>query len=244
LLGTAEKCAALWQGKPLAAHVADAALHAGAERIAVVCGTETRSAIGETDARISFAESGPNPVESASNGVQVLGNAERIVFLPGDLPLLRGEHIRDFVDRFPTGAQPWVSAGIAAEPDIRARFPNLAGLRTMTLSRQKYCGGGLFAASSAGFKLAHSLASSMSGHRKSQLKMAVRFGPVRLFRYFIGAMSVNEAEVAAAKLFGCAAHIAVGCAPESIMDVDEPDDWSYLLNWFEDQRTAAASSST
>jgi hypothetical protein len=173
-----------------------------------------------------------------------LDDRSRIIFLPGDLPLVKPEHVLDFARRLPSGSEPWLAAGLTSEQQLVGKFGQIPGLRTMSLDGIKYAGGGLFAASNGGFQRAVDLVSQMSSNRKSQLRMAMRFGPISALRYFAGFMSTAQAEAAAGRLFECKSHVITGCAPETVMDVDEIEDWTFLVNWDNAQRTAAASSST
>jgi hypothetical protein len=162
------------------------------------------------------------------------------LFLPGDLPLIRADHVLDFVHRLPASAAPWIAAGITSDKEVDSVFGTVPGIRYMKLNGMNFAGGGLFATSASGFEIALRLLSDFSGDRKSQFGMAKRFGLVNVLSYFFGIMTLQRAERAGSRLFGCEAHILTQCAPESIMDVDTAEDWEFLTRY----PTTGASSST
>jgi len=228
-LGSYEKCAAKLGDKPICLASVQAALMAGASGLAVVCGPETRRALGPLPDRCIFAEPGEGPVESALNGRQALVAENTIVFLAGDLPFIEPDHVAGFVERCPTG-QIWVAAGVCSDSDVVGRFPDIPGMKYSKLSGTKYAGGGIFAASQPGFEKVADLASKFSRDRKSQFRMACQFGIFNMLRFLTGTMPLNAAEVAATRLFGCESRIVTGCAPELIADVDTVDDWEFTLS--------------
>lgn len=228
-IGTVEKCAARLAGRPIVAAAVEAVLAAGASQVAVVCGEETRAALGDQYGCL-FAAPGTSPVRSAVNGVRELPEKGTLVFIPGDLPFIKPKHIAEFVEGCPKSQEPWVAAGVCSEPDIAARFPGIPGMKYSKLSGKRIAGGGIFAASPAGFEIAAELANDFSRDRKSALRMAWQFGVVSMLRFLIERISVKDAERAGSRLFGCAAHIIESCAPELIADIDEPADWDYALS--------------
>ncbi len=234
-IGTAEKCAARLRDEPICSASLGAALGAGASEVAVVCGSELRAALGPLPERCVFAEPGAGPVESAQNGCRALSDFELMVFLPGDLPFVEAGHVAGFVSRCPKNAGPWVAAGVCDKADVTARFAEIPGMKYTTLSRKKYAGGGIFAASPEGFVKAVGLATRFAQNRKSQFRMAWQFGIPNMLKLLAGRMSIDGAESAASKLFGCEARIITGCAPELIADVDTVEDWEFAKSFHRSQ---------
>ena len=241
MLSVQEKCAALFAGRPLVAAALNAALGAGAQSVAVVAGPEVRGSLGGLPDHCVFAEPGSNPVDSAKNGAAALGEAARIAFIPGDTPLIRADHLRDFMAQTPDQGT-WLATGITSRESIERSFGHVPGVRYVKLSGGQYVGGGLFAASQEGFHSALDLLTSLADNRKSQLGMARKFGFLDAIRYFTGRLSIEGAERAGSRVFGCEGRIIPGCAPETIMDVDNVEDWNYLKNY--EPGTTGASSST
>ncbi|MDQ2985677.1 MAG: nucleotidyltransferase family protein [Armatimonadota bacterium] len=232
VLGVDEKCAAMVGEQPLALAATIAALSAGASQVAIVCGPKTRAMLTPLPTRCVFAEPGTNPVESARAGARSLNPTGTILFLPGDLPFVGAEHVSEFLSelqkRIPD--RPWVAAGISSRVDIERRFPNAPGMGYMKLDGVQYAGGGIFAASPEGFERTLSILSKIAGNRKSQMRMALRFGPMNVIRYFTGRMTTAGAEHAGQRLFGCDSFVIPNCAPETTIDVDNAEDWTFALN--------------
>jgi len=227
LMGTSEKCAALLDGEPICRAAINASLGAGAVQVAIACGPETRAAIGTLPANCIFAEPGAGPVESASNGYLALVDPQSVLLLPGDLPFVGADHVAHFIKQCPIGSGLWVAAGICGEPEVRARFPDMPGMKYLRLSGDRYAGGGIFAASPQGFANTVSLAARISKSRKSKAAMALRFGIGNMLRLLFGKVTLERAEELASELFGCNARIVTGCAPELIADVDTIEDWKF-----------------
>lgn len=228
LLGVREKCAALFDGKPLAGWAVEAALGAGAEEVVVVCGDEVRDAL--TGARCLFATPGRNPVESARNGLTQLSGVHDIVFIPGDIPLVRAEHVLEFVKALPAIEGRWLAIALACEMDINTRFGNSDGVGYVKLDGARFAAAGLSAANKEGFVAALETLSKLSEDRKSQVKMALRFGAGDILRFFLGRMTTRRAELAGKRIFGCTCAVVKGCAAELVMDVDTPEDWRALTS--------------
>lgn len=229
VLGVDEKCAAMLGDKPLVRSAVEAALGAGASQIAIVCGPKTRAALTELPAHCVFAEPGSNPVESARSGAAALRPSGTVLFLPGDLPFVEAAHVSRFLAavqaRFTD--RPWVAAGMSSRSDIERRFPNAPGMGYMKLDGVQHAGGGVFAASPEGFHRTLSILSGLAGDRKSQMRMAFRFGLPNVMRYFSGRMTAAAAEAAGERLFRCDSFVIANCAPETVIDVDTTDDWAF-----------------
>lgn len=231
-LGVTEKCAALFAGEPMVAAPVRAALDAGAKQVVVVCGEETRNALGHIAEDVLFAQPGANPVDSAKRGAALVTGDCALVFLAGDLPLVQAAHLEDFTRRCPSESGAWVAAGVCDRDAIAGTLPGIPGLKYSRLSGRQYAGGGIFSASPAGFQAAVGLAETLSHGRKSQFTMARRFGLLNMARLFLGVLSMKSAEVAAAKVFGCAARIVPDCAPQLIADVDTVADWDFIQSFY------------
>lgn len=228
LLGVREKCAALFDGKALAAWAMEAALGAGAEEVVVVCGEEVREALA--GARCLFATPGANPVESARNGLSQISGDHDIVFIPGDIPLIRAEHVVDFVRTLPSIEGKWLAIALASEEAINTRFGNTDAVGYLKLDGERQAAAGLSAANKDGFVSAIETLSKLAEDRKSQIKMALRFGAGDILRFFLGKMTTERAELAGKRIFGCRCAVVKGCAAELVMDVDTPEDWRALTS--------------
>jgi CTP:molybdopterin cytidylyltransferase MocA len=226
LLGVSEKCAASFEGKPLAGWAVEAAFGAGAAEVVVVCGNEVRKALSGSPCLL--AEPGKNPVESAKNGLSQLSHARDIVFIPGDLPLIRAEHVLQFLQGVPANEGRWLAIALASREAVEARFGRTAAVGYLKLDGARFAAAGLSAASKEGFIAAVQTLSELSEDRKSQVKMAMRFGVGDILRFFLGRMTTERAEFAGRRIFGCTCSIVKGCAAELVMDVDTPDDWRAL----------------
>ncbi|MEO7453539.1 MAG: NTP transferase domain-containing protein [Fimbriimonadales bacterium] len=226
LLGVREKCAAMYGGRSLAFLAAEAATGAGAEQVVVVCGDEVRGTLSGFNGLLALP--GKNPVESARNGLDQLETVGDIVFLPGDLPLIRPQHVSDFAAALPHAEGDWLATGVASERDVIEMFGPAAEVGYVKLDQQRFAAASLSAASRGGFERALATLSQLSESRKSQLGMALRFGLADVVRFLLGRMTTDRAQRAGMRLFGSKSFVIKGCAPELVMDVDSAADWQSL----------------
>ena len=148
LLGVREKCAAVYHGAPLAKWAVEAAYGAGIDEVVVVCGAEVRAALAGSSC--GFAEPGSNPVQSARNGLSQVSERNHVVFIPGDLPLVRGPMVSAFVDVLPHTESDWLATSLAPETSIADRFGSLDGIGYLRLDGRRYAAASLSAASRGG----------------------------------------------------------------------------------------------
>jgi hypothetical protein len=226
LLGVREKCAAVYNGKALARFAVEAAVGAGATEVVLVCGDEVRVAVD--DAPCKFAPPGKNPVDSARNGLSELDSRGDIVFIPGDLPLIQSQHVLDFVAAIPPWPGEWLATGVCTRDSLEDLFGEVRGVGYLKVDGREYAAASLSAASRPGFESALALLTDIADDRKSQLRMALRFGLFDIARLYFGRMTTERAELAAKRLFGCPCKLITECAPELVMDVDTPEDWFAL----------------
>jgi CTP:molybdopterin cytidylyltransferase MocA len=239
VLGVREKCAGSVGGNPMVWYSVEAVLGAGVSQVVVVCGPEVREALGT--GAWEFADPGSNPVDSARKGAARIPPERHILFLPADLPLIKADHVARYVQELPESKDAWLSAATAYEHAVEAKYGSPPGMQYMTVRPVRHAASGLFAGSRPGFEKAVTLLSDLAGDRKSQLRMARRFGFLSVLRYFAGLMTVEAAEKAAGRLFGCHTHLITGCAPETVLDVDTVSDYEFVMRAYP---ATAASSST
>lgn len=235
LLGDEAKGLAVFDGKPSVLRVAEAFLNARFARVAVVGGAAVRQSIPD-DERIVFAQPGETNISSAINGMRALKNADRIVFSPSDCPLLRWEDVARFcatIEQRLVGSecQKWFAAGLTPKAAVTAEFPDVE-MKYLKLERTRFASGALYAASPEAVEYAAEKLQRSGKNRKSQLKLLLQFGFSDIIKYFLGRISLDDAERIAGKFLGGCGFIAANCHPRTAMDYDTAEDYEWLQRNF------------
>jgi len=233
-IGTPHKSFAEFGGLPSVAHVVEACLGAGIERIAVVAEEEARGGLSAYS--VSHAQPGASNIQSAKSGMNALGSGGKVLFVPGDSPLLRASQILHFIsrleERLSVAEEPWFAIGFSPKAHVEDAFPG-APYRYLRLREGKFASGALLAASTSGFDSALRILEDASRNRKSQLRLLLKFGPGALLSYFAGRLSLAQAEQRAARVLGGEAIIVPDCHPASTYDIDTLEDWRWLSENYE-----------
>jgi hypothetical protein len=167
---------------------------------------------------------GDRQVENARLAVEALPDADALLFLPADSPLLTGEMLRAFHEvvaaRVKPEADRWFAAGLTGANEFRKEFPRMA-TTTINLKDGAFVSGALYAASRKGFFHALSVIEAMSESRKNQVAMLLKLGPGTVVRYLMHRISIADAEERLGRLFEGQAIIVTGCDPRSAADIDD-----------------------
>lgn len=234
-LGTPRKALADVQGKPSITWVLEAVHEAGFEpdEISVISGPELKPVVG--DMAIWVEEEG-RQVQNAWLGVEALPEAEGILFLPCDAPLLTGEGVREFgrevFDRAENPGGDWFAAGLCPHSQWDQVFPDWDN-PYLRLKDGEFVSGAYYATSRHGFFKGAEMFAELSSSRKSQLAMLWKLGIWPMVRYLMHQVSVAEGEERLGHVFGGQAIIVPDCDPLGMADIDTVEDYEAILKYAE-----------
>jgi CTP:molybdopterin cytidylyltransferase MocA len=177
-------------------------------------------ALGETG--LITVPVGDSPGASVVLGAGALGDPFPLLVTTGDHPLLTAEMIDRFcADARATGAD--VVAGLAAEPVIRAAYPDTR--RTFLRFRDGgYSGCNLFAMLTPKGLKAAAFWGQIERERKRPWRLIKAFGVVPLILFGLRLMTLDGAFRRAGKRIGATAAAVVLPWAEAAIDVDKPAD--------------------
>jgi CTP:molybdopterin cytidylyltransferase MocA len=222
LAGTSVKALAPVRGATMLERIIGALREAGATQIAVVGGTEVRSACASRlDRFIDEGESGGQNLLRALRAWPADGAP--LLYATSDLPYVTSEAIASFLRRVPerTLALPLAEFG-----DFATRFP-AAPPFGITLCGERVVNGGVFSLPAESIEPLAALATRFFDARKKPWRMASLVSPMVLFRYLVGRLCIAELERLASRILGIPAFGVRGCAPELAFDADTPFDYRY-----------------
>jgi CTP:molybdopterin cytidylyltransferase MocA len=231
-IGERHKALARYRDRPIVENVVLAALDAGLE-VALVCAPEVLSALGPLSHRVLHSLPGASGIRSAVAGASLMKAGTRLIFLPGDCPLIQPKHLTEFAfaieARLGSGeADTWFAAGITPRERVQNALPG-APYKYLRLRDGHFASGALFATNHRGLRSAHGIFEAVHRNRKSQLRMLLGLGPGPLFAYATGRLSIDGAERSAGRLLGGPSYIIPDSHPATTFDIDTPEDWRWLL---------------
>ena len=128
-MGEANKLTTLWQGKPLVAHVAQAALQSCLTSVVVVTGHQAREVaihLPDDVTQVFNPDYASGMASSLCVGVAVSGDADGAMILLGDMPLVTQGHIDQMIAAFsPEGSGSIVQACSDGGPGNPVLFSRL-----------------------------------------------------------------------------------------------------------------------
>ncbi len=225
-LGTPRKALAMVKGRSSLAWTLDAVRDAGFADCAVVSGDDVAP-------HIHFGRlvlEGSGQVENARLAVETLPEAEALLFLPADSPLLTAEMLKAFVQELSPrllGQEKWFAAGVTTMEGFKSVFPRMEVV-PINLKDGSFLSGALYATSRAGFFHAIEVIEAMSRSRKNQFAMLLRLGPWAVVRYLLHRVTIAEAEDRLGRLFDGQAIVITGCDPLMAADIDDVADYDEI----------------
>ena len=203
--GTTIKALAHVRGRSMLDRVLDALRGAGVTRIAVVGGTEVRTACAHRVERVIDAqESGERNIVLALEAWA--DDGEPLLYATSDLPYVTADAVGDFVRRVPSGAV----AMALSEHD---------------LARERVVNGGIFSLPAGSRERVAGLAASFFSARKAPWRMAALVSPLALLRLATGRLSVEGIEREALRVVKHPCVAVRNCAPELAFDADTLADY-------------------
>ncbi len=183
---------------------------------------------------VQWVNSGDTVIQTAFHGAETVQDAEALLFLPCDVPLLVPEHIRAFMGevegRAGSLAQPWVALGLSPRKWVRCEFPG-APYRFLRFTEGAFSAGALYAASLSALRQVREFLLSAGERRKSLPRLLRLVGWRNAFRYLVRKISLDEADAFTQKLWGVRTIIVRNCHPFLTMDCDTVADYRYLLDY-------------
>lgn len=236
--GSASKATVEFEGRPSVAFVLDACLEAGLSTT-LVADESVRACISDYSDRVAFANPGETNIRSALHGLETSGATGPVLYLPCDLPLVRCDFIRHFIEatelRMHASGGEWFSAALSRKEEVERLLPS-AEFRYIRLREGRFAAGGMFAASANGLRRAFGALETASSRRKSILRLVTRLGALNLVRYLLGRASISDAERAVGRALGGDVFVVADCHPFTAMDFDTVEDLQYLRQRFSSLR--------
>lgn len=225
--GTHRKALVSLGGEPLITHGVRAVESAGLGPCAVVGHHDLRDHVLSA----TWVPEAQGQMANARAGIEALPDANAILFLPADAPLITPAGLRQFVagieTRTPDHDGPWFAAGLCRTLDFQAEFPDWP-MKSLRLRDGRWQSGAFFATSRAGFLAAEALLQQLAGNRRNQLAMAWRIGLGPLLRYLTGQVTRPEAERILGRAIGGPCYIIPDMEPAAVADLDELGDLARL----------------
>lgn len=228
-IGTSRKALARFGGRTSLEWTLDAVREAGLEACATVGGDDLQPHLCHG---FRLAEVG-SAVDNAVAASQAM-NCDKLVILPADLPLLRGEMIQSFLAEVDARIERtiWYSAGLCAERAYLEAFPG-AVTTPLRLKDGPYLSGGFFATTPDGLIHGRELFQAIRRSRKSQAQMALKFGLGSALKFFMRQFSLAEAERRLERVLEGQAILCRNAHPASALDFDAPADVDHLERLFQ-----------
>lgn len=220
-IGTPRKALARLQGRSALAWTLDAVRDSGLGPCVVVSGPDVDDEVhfGERIDELGSA------VDNAVAGAQAL-DADRVLLLPTDSPLMTGEMLRRFAE-YVEGRQAhpfWFAAGLCRYRVFRQHYPS-ADATPLGLKEGRFLSGALFATTPSGLERGRDLFNEIRHSRKSQLAMVKKFGLTTVLRYFLRQITLAEAEERLSRALDGQAILYGEAEPETVLDFDTVREW-------------------
>lgn len=189
-------------------------------------GLAARVARGE----IVRMESGEGPSLSALRAVDSLGTATPLFLTTADHPLLRADHVREFLDRAMASGAAAV-AGLAPLDLVQATYPR--NRRTRLAFRDIAVSGcNLFAFRGDDARKAVLYWRRIEAFRKRPMRLTARIGFRMLLLYALGRLTLGAAVADLARRAGVSMAVVILEDADAATDVDTPDDLELVRSLF------------
>jgi hypothetical protein len=228
LTGTAVRSLFPFRGKPFVQWVYEAlrvvpAVH----RIAIV-GPESLSERAGLSAADLLVPERDSYTANLFAGIEALAPSGRVLVTASDNPLLSAAAFQDFLDRAPQDAglvYPVLPHGRFLE-----RFPHAKNV-AIKLRDGRWIGGDCVLIHADAVEPLRTAIHSMADARKSLVKVVRLLGPGFALRFVTRRVTVPDVERRVTELTGVTFRTVPDCDPVFAIDIDDPVDWQYLLEW-------------
>jgi len=212
------------EGRPLVSWVAEAlalAQTVGAV-VAVEGPTRALSGAGEPAGVPVVTAAGPGFIDTMAAAAEAYADAETIVLVTGDLPLLHPEAIDDYL-RSCQGGRAEVSYPLVREDEFDRAFPG-RGKFAAPLREGRFIGANVVPVSRRFILEEGPIIASTFARRKSIVGMCSLLGWGFVLRLALGRLSVADLERRASAMLGTELRAVPTSWPEIAFDVDTADD--------------------
>ena len=222
-------------GTPMIVRVLEALRAARSVASIIVCGPP-RAVIDQdthlqqilASSRLEWLPNGPSPSTSAAAALQALPEDTPVLLTTADHALLTPAMVDHFCGQACLASADAL-VGLAAHEVIMKAYPGVR--RTATRFQDgPFCGCNLFAILNARGRRAVEFWRQVEAERKRPWKMIQKLGWLVVFRYLSGRLTLAEGLRRASELMGIEAAAVLMPFPEAAVDVDTPDDWSFVEN--------------
>ena len=160
-------------------------------------------------------------------GVEALAPQQRVLITASDNPLLSTAAFQDFLSRVPP------DAGLAYPylPHARflERFPHATNI-AIRLRGGRYIGGDCVLIRSEAVEPLRTAITAMVDARKSLVKVLRLLGPAFVARFAARRVTPEDVEKRVSQITDVTFRLVPDCDPVFAIDIDDPEDWEYLLN--------------
>jgi molybdopterin-guanine dinucleotide biosynthesis protein A len=217
-----------YQGKPFVTWVYEALRASSSiERIAVVGPEELSQTPGVCEADLLVPES--ETIESNLFGVLARMLPEgRILITACDNPLLTTEAFDDLISRSPENAA--VCCPVLRHEAFLRHFPRAKNVG-IQLRDGKFIGGGCAIIHSRSIPKLQRAILAVLAARKSKQEMIALLGWKFALRFTLKRVTTQEVEDRACAITGLPIRLIRDCSPLFPIDIDDPEDWDYLMCW-------------
>ena len=230
--GVTQRALVPWRGVPFVRHVVDA-LRASPRvaRIAVIGPPSLQSLLPDVDLVLPERAT---IVENVIAAMEALGPRGHVLVTASDNPLLTPGAFTDLVVRTPDDAA--VAVPILARDAFLDRFPAADNV-CIRLRDGVWIGGCAVLIDGRALPKVRRAIERVLRARKSMLRMVGLLGPLFAARFAFRRVTVGEVEARACDVAGVPVRFVRDCDPAFPIDLDEPADLDYLLQWEQTTRS-------
>jgi GTP:adenosylcobinamide-phosphate guanylyltransferase len=188
------------------------------------------------DAVLTEGNSGPENIFRGldwlyqSNGGR---HAERVLIVTTDLPFLTPQMITDFLNACPREAD--ICIPIIRREDCEARFPHAPGTY-VGLRDGAWTMGCAFLVNPQAIANNRAYLERIFDARKSQLAMARLLGITFIIRLLTRQLTIAHVEERCQQMLHCKGVAVHGCAPELAFDVDQQEEYHYVVEQMHERK--------
>lgn len=222
-IGTPVKALAPFRGATLLSRTIEAVRGLGIDRIAVIGGSDVRSAC---DRQVeSVIEESASGSENMIRALRAWSDAPILLYLTSDMPFISARSLGAFADRVPGET---LALPLTDWKSFDERFPGAPPFG-ITLARERVVNGGAFVIPRAAVARLERIAGEFFEARKSVWRMARLTGPALLLQFVFRRLSVDRLEREAERILGIPAKAVRNAPAELAYDVDVLEEYRYAV---------------
>lgn len=209
-------------GRPMVDVVARVLLTVPAIEDLAVVGPPAVTEIFAEEKRVRAVPAGDGLMENVARGLTAFPDADQVLVVTADIPLLTAAAVTDFLERCGNRRED-IYYPIVEENTVNSRYPQVK--RTYVRLREgRFTGGNLVLFRPAVFPRCRAKGEEFTAYRKQPLKLAGVLGVTFLLRFVTGRLGLSDAENKVTTLLGISGRAVITPFPEIAVDVDKPSD--------------------